>query len=76
MHFLKFNLYYIFLHHHLSLLYPPPRSNHHTVVHVYEALFLFAQSLHPLSAPHQLSSDHMHFKELSGVGLMQLIART
>ena len=29
---------------------PPPPSNHHTVVHVHESLFLFAQSLHPITS--------------------------
>ena len=34
-----------------SPLTPPPPSNHHTVVHVHESFFLFAQSLHPHSPP-------------------------
>ena len=29
-------------------LYAPSPSNHHTVVHVHESFFLFAQSFHPL----------------------------
>ena len=36
-----------FFHYPLVPLYPPPPSNHHTVVHVHESSFLFAQSLHP-----------------------------
>ena len=33
-----------------SPLMPPLPSNHHTVVHVHESFFLFAQSLHPLTS--------------------------
>ena len=33
----------------------PLPCNHHTVVHVHESFFLFAQSLHSLNAPSQLS---------------------
>ena len=47
LYFLIYNLYSIF---HLVPLYLPPPSNHHTVVHVHESFFLFAQSLHPLTS--------------------------
>ena len=40
-----------FFHYHLTPLYSPPPSNHHTVVHDYESFFLFAQSLHPIPHP-------------------------
>ena len=46
----KFLLY--FFHYHLVPLFPTPPSSHHTVVHVHESFFLFAQSLHPLTSPH------------------------
>ena len=41
-----------FFHYHLVPLYPPPRHNHHTVVHVHESFFLFALPLHSLTSPH------------------------
>ena len=48
--FFSFNLYCIFF-----LIFspftPPSPSNPHTVVHVHESFFLFAQSLHPLLSP-------------------------
>ena len=32
----------------------PPASNHHTVVHVHESFFLFAQSFHCFASPYPL----------------------
>ena len=48
--FFKFNLYCTFPLP-FSLLIPPSPSSHHTVVHVHNSFFLFAQSLHPLTPP-------------------------
>ena len=51
-HFLYFLLSLLyFFHHHLVPLYSPPSINHHTVVHVPESIFLFAQSLPSTSLP-------------------------
>ena len=56
--FLKFNLYCICFPLPFTPLMPPPFSNHHTVVHVHESFFLFAQSLLLLPLhPHQLLSS-------------------
>ena len=48
--FVLFVLILLFFHYHLVPLYFPPLSNHHTVVHVHESFFLFAQSLYPLTS--------------------------
>ena len=50
-HFIYVFTYIIFSHYHLLLLWPPLPSNHHTVAHVHEPFFLFAQSLHLLTMP-------------------------
>ena len=50
----KKNLLYFFPLSFSPLISPPP-SNHHTIVHVHESFFLSAQSLNPLTSPHQLS---------------------
>ena len=49
--FYFFNLIFIvFFHLVFSPLMPLPPSNHHTVAHVHESFFFFAQSLHPLTS--------------------------
>ena len=50
-YFFKIYTLLYFFHYHLLPLYTPPPSNHHTIVHVHESFFLFAQSLHPLTTP-------------------------
>ena len=44
-----FILFSVFFHYHCLPLYFPS-NNHHTVVHVHESFFLFAQSLHFLNS--------------------------
>ena len=53
--FFKFNFYCMFFHYHLVPAIPPSPSNHHTVVHVQESFFVFAQSLYPLTQSHTLA---------------------
>ena len=46
-----FFFYCIFFHYHLVPFYPPPTCDHHTVVHVHESFFLFAQYPYHISSP-------------------------
>ena len=45
--FKSFEIFIVFFPLPFSPFILPPTSNHHTVVHVHESFFLFAQSLHP-----------------------------
>ena len=45
-----------FFYYHVSPLYSPNPCNHHAVVHVHESFSYFAQSLHILTPPPELST--------------------
>ena len=51
-----FIIFIVFSNYCLSPFYPPIPHSHHTVAHVHESFFFFAQSLHPQTHTTKLSS--------------------